>query len=108
MHVSFHCRRTVKDRMTGQNVVLSDADIDLISRLQKGQNPDPTMEMYPKFEDLYSHEVMIHPLRATPEAKRSFIPSLHEKRLVGRMVHLIKSGIYAKCWKPKPKDEGPR
>ncbi|XP_022668446.1 ribosome biogenesis protein bop1-A-like [Varroa destructor] len=100
--------RTVKDRMTGQNVVLSDADIDLISRLQKGQNPDPTMEMYPKFEDLYSHEVMIHPLRATPEAKRSFIPSLHEKRLVGRMVHLIKSGIYAKCWKPKPKDEGPR
>lgn len=94
--------------MTGQNVVLSDADMDLISRLEKGQTPDANMELYPKFEDLYSHEVMIHPLRATPEAKRSFIPSIHEKRLVGRMVHLIKSGVYAKCWKPKEKEDGPR
>ena len=99
--------RTVKDRMTGQNVVLSDADMDLISRLEKGKIPDPNMDPYPKFEDLYSHEVMIHPLTARPESKKSFIPSLHEKALVGRMVHLIKSGVYAKCWKPK-KEDGPR
>ena len=38
--------RTIKDPQTGQNVVLSEADIDLITRIQKGKIPDATFDEY--------------------------------------------------------------
>lgn len=40
------CRRTVKDKSTGQDVVLTDEDVDLIQRLQKGQFPSSTTDPY--------------------------------------------------------------
>ena len=48
--------------------------------------------------------MMETPLRDIPESKKSFLPSLHEKAKVGKMVHAIKMG-----WmKPRPakKTEG--
>lgn len=38
--------RTVKDPQTGQDVVLSEADIDLITRIQKQKVPDVTFDEY--------------------------------------------------------------
>lgn len=40
-------RRTVVDPQTGQDVVLSDKDIDLIQRMLAHKNPDPNYEEYP-------------------------------------------------------------
>jgi len=39
-------RRTVKDKQTGQNVVLSDKDVEFIERIQSGHIPDPNHEEY--------------------------------------------------------------
>lgn len=38
--------RTIKDPQTGQDVVLSEADIDLITRIQKRKIPDVTFDEY--------------------------------------------------------------
>ncbi|XP_064466486.1 ribosome biogenesis protein bop1-like [Ornithodoros turicata] len=84
--------RTVKDKSTGQQVVLTDEDVDLIQRLQHGRFPNPKIDVYEKFEDIYSHEKMIHPVTNQPEHKRSFIPSKIESQMVSRMVHAIKMG----------------
>lgn len=39
-------RRTVKDSQTGQNVVLSDKDVDFVKRLQSGKIPDANFETF--------------------------------------------------------------
>lgn len=84
--------RTVKDKSTGQNVVLSDEDVDLIQRLQQGRYPSGSYDPYEPFEDIFSHETMIHPVTSHPPQKRSFVPSKIEKQMVSRMVHAIKMG----------------
>ncbi|KAL3195337.1 hypothetical protein MRX96_015810 [Rhipicephalus microplus] len=84
--------RTVKDKSTGQNVVLSDEDVDLIQRLQQGRYPSGSYDPYEPFEDIFSHETMIHPVTSHPPQKRSFVPSRIEKQMVSRMVHAIKMG----------------
>ena len=38
--------RTVKDSQTGQDVVLSDADVTLIERMQSGKIPDADFDEY--------------------------------------------------------------
>jgi BOP1NT (NUC169) domain. len=40
----FCYRRTVRDPQTGQDVVLSDADVDIIQRLQAQKIPDANFE----------------------------------------------------------------
>lgn len=51
-----------------------------------GYNP------YEPFLEIYSSQKEIHPISNRPEDKRSFIPSIDERRMVGRMVHAIKMG----------------
>lgn len=70
----FH-RRTVLDKQTGQDVRLSDKDVDVVKRLMSNRVPDAEHNMYEPFPDLFSHEVMQMPLSGRPEHKRSFIPS---------------------------------
>lgn len=82
--------RTIKDRMTGENVVLTDADADLIKRLKAGHYPDPNFNPYADFIDFFTYEKMIHPVTNRPETKASFIPSLAEKRKVSQLVSRIK------------------
>lgn len=95
--------RTVKDKSTGQDVILTDEDVDLIQRLQKGRFPSSSMDPYEPFEDIFSHETMIHPVTNHPAQKRSFVPSRIEKAMVSKMVHAIKMG-----WlKPRVKKHDP-
>ncbi|XP_028819182.1 ribosome biogenesis protein bop1 isoform X1 [Denticeps clupeoides] len=97
--------RTVRDKMTGADVRLSDEQVDLVHRLQRGQFGDINFKEYEPYIDFFSSETMIHPVTNRPQDKRSFIPSLIEKQKVGKLVHAIKMG-----WiKPrKPRDTTPQ
>ncbi|XP_036372187.1 ribosome biogenesis protein bop1 [Megalops cyprinoides] len=97
--------RTVHDKMTGTDIRLSDEQVDLVHRLQRGQFGDVNFNEYEPSLDFFSGEVMIHPVTNRPQDKRSFIPSLIEKEKVSKLVHAIKMG-----WiKPrKPKDTAPQ
>ncbi|KAF5908052.1 ribosome biogenesis protein BOP1, partial [Clarias magur] len=97
--------RTVQDKMTGADVRLSDEQVDLVHRLQRGKFGDVNFNEYEPAVDFFSNEVMIHPVTNRPEDKRSFIPSLIEKEKVSKLVHAIKMG-----WiKPRrPKDTTPQ
>ncbi|NWI20106.1 BOP1 protein, partial [Crypturellus soui] len=96
--------RTVQDKMTGADIKLTDEQVALVQRLQKGQFGDARFDPYEPAVDFFSHEVMIHPVTNRPADKRSFIPSLIEKEKVSKLVHAIKMG-----WiKPrKPKEDTP-
>ncbi|XP_022342098.2 ribosome biogenesis protein bop1-A-like [Crassostrea virginica] len=84
--------RTVTNKMTGQNVVLSKEDLSLIQNLQGSKHPDSSTENYEPWIDFFTHEKMIHPVTNHPQHKRSFIPSKWEKLKVGQMVHALKMG----------------
>uniref|UniRef100_G3UGV3 Ribosome biogenesis protein BOP1 n=1 Tax=Loxodonta africana TaxID=9785 RepID=G3UGV3_LOXAF len=83
--------RTVQDRATGREVQLTDEQVALVRRLQRGQFGDVSFDPYEPAVD-FSADLMIHPVTNRPADKRSFIPSLVEKEKVSRMVHAIKMG----------------
>ncbi|KAG7203143.1 hypothetical protein KM043_010263 [Ampulex compressa] len=84
--------RTIKDPQTGQDVILSEADIDLITRIQKQKIPDAQFDEYAPWVEWFTSEVMKTPLRKFPEHKRSFLPSKPEARKVSKIVHALKMG----------------
>ncbi|XP_076661307.1 ribosome biogenesis protein BOP1 homolog [Halictus rubicundus] len=84
--------RTIKDAQTGQDVVLSEADIDLITRIQKQKIPDVTFDEYAPWVEWFTSEVMKMPVRKFPEHKRSFLPSKPEAKKVSKLVHALKMG----------------
>ena len=83
---------TVRDPTTGQDVVLSDKDVETIKRLRGAKVPDADYSFYEDWVDFYSSQTMDVPLRDVPAHKRSFLPSMDEKRKVSKMVHAIKMG----------------
>ncbi|XP_031785359.1 ribosome biogenesis protein BOP1 homolog [Nasonia vitripennis] len=84
--------RTIKDYQTGQDVVLSEADIELITRIQKQRIPDANFEEYAPWVEWFTSEVEKMPLRKFPEHKRSFLPSKTEAKKVSKLVHALKMG----------------
>lgn len=84
--------RTVKDPQTGQDVVLSDDDIQLIKKIMKQRNPDQNFNEYAPWIDWFTSEVEKMPIRNIPDSKKSFLPSKTEKKQVGRLVHSLKMG----------------
>ncbi|XP_030597794.1 ribosome biogenesis protein bop1 [Archocentrus centrarchus] len=84
--------RTVHDKQTGSDIVLSEDQVELVNRLQRGQFGDVNFNEYQPTVEFFSSDVMIHPVTNRPADKRSFIPSLTEKEKVSRMVHAIKMG----------------
>ena len=83
--------RTVTDQQTGQKIVLTDEDIDLIKRLTKRKYGNKDVEEY-ETAPVFTQDEMKTPLSGRPEHKRSFIPSKWEKLQVGKYVHAIKMG----------------
>ncbi|XP_077254884.1 ribosome biogenesis protein BOP1 homolog [Temnothorax americanus] len=103
--------RTIKDPQTGQDVVLSEADIDLIVRIQKQKVPDTQFDEYAPWVDWFTSEVMKTPLRKFPEHKRSFLPSKNEARKVSKLVHALKMGWIkstTEMQKEREKNQGPQ
>ncbi|XP_075996268.1 ribosome biogenesis protein bop1 isoform X3 [Genypterus blacodes] len=84
--------RTVHDKQTGSDIKLSDDQVELVNRLQRGQFGDVNFNEHQPSVDFFSNEVMIHPVTNRPADKRSFIPSLIEKEKVSKLVHAIKMG----------------
>ncbi|XP_012272318.1 ribosome biogenesis protein BOP1 homolog [Orussus abietinus] len=84
--------RTIKDPQTGQDVILSEADIELITRIQKQKIPDVQFDEYAPWVEWFTSEVMKMPLRKFPEHKRSFVPSKPEAKKVSKLVHALKMG----------------
>ncbi|XP_030387597.1 ribosome biogenesis protein BOP1 homolog [Scaptodrosophila lebanonensis] len=84
--------RTVKDPQTGQEVLLTDADIALIKRVNSARIPNPEHNEYEPWIDWFTSEVEKMPIKNVPDHKRSFLPSVSEKKKVSRMVHALKMG----------------
>ncbi|CAH0548634.1 unnamed protein product [Brassicogethes aeneus] len=84
--------RTVKDPQTGQNVVLSDEDIQLIRRIRGQKIPDVNFEEYAPWIEWFTSKVEQMPIRKFPEHKRSFLPSKSEAQKVSKLVHALKMG----------------
>ncbi|XP_068423105.1 ribosome biogenesis protein bop1 [Clinocottus analis] len=84
--------RTVHDKQTGSDIVLSDEQVALVNRLQRGQFGDVDFNEYQPQVEFFSQDVMLHPVTNRPADKRSFIPSLIEKQKVSKLVHAIKMG----------------
>lgn len=84
--------KTVEDKQTGGDVVLSEQQVALVKRLQKGQFGDVRFNEFEPSVDFFSSDIMIHPVTNRPADKRSFIPSLLEKEKVSKLVHAIKMG----------------
>lgn len=86
--------RTILDPMTGQSVILSDRDLEIVTRMSAGKGVlgDREDDVYQPFEDIFSKDVLDMPVTAHPPQKRSFIPSLLDRRRVGRITHAMKMG----------------
>ncbi|XP_072744328.1 ribosome biogenesis protein BOP1 homolog [Anoplolepis gracilipes] len=103
--------RTIKDPQTGQNIILSEPDIDLIVRIQKQKIPDIQFDEYAPWVEWFTSEVMKTPLRKFPEHKRSFLPSKIEAKKVSKLVHALKMGWMkstVEMQKNREKDQGPQ
>ncbi|XP_052750374.1 ribosome biogenesis protein BOP1 homolog [Galleria mellonella] len=84
--------RTVRDPRTGQDVVLSAADLRLLQRLRASMLPDAAHDDYQPWVEWFSREVLATPLRAFPEPKSSFLPSRSEQQQISKIVHALKMG----------------
>lgn len=76
--------RTIVDPKTGQSVVLSDRDLEIVTRMSSGKGVlgDKEGDIYQPWEDFFSSSVLQMPVTAHPPQKRSFIPSLLDRRRV--------------------------
>jgi len=95
--------RTVRDKLTGQNVRMSDKDIELIKNIQKGKYPGTGSGNYNAYEpwiDFFTHEKSDMPVTSHPPHKRSFLPSRHEAEKISYYVHAIKMG-----WIKRPSEK---
>eukprot|EP00911_Craspedida_sp_UC1_P000153 UC1_evm1s122 len=99
--------RTVFDPVTQQDVQLSDQDLAIIRRIQKGELPeassDPHINDVPFFTGV---DKMIHPLSAAPEPKSRFVPSKWEHKKIMKIVRAIRKG-WIKIDQKEEDKEGP-
>lgn len=95
--------RTVFDKQTGQDVRLSDGDLDIVKRLMSHRIPDGSYDMYAPWIDHFTHEVMDMPLSGRTDSKQSFIPSKSEAAWVARRAEQIRRGLITYTHKKQEK-----
>lgn len=84
----------IRDPVTGQNVILSESDIMMIKGLSSSRgflSTRPTDDDN-DIKDWFSRDVMETPLTAHPPQKKSFIPSIPDRKRVSRIINAIKMG----------------
>uniref|UniRef100_A0A915PT60 BOP1 N-terminal domain-containing protein n=1 Tax=Setaria digitata TaxID=48799 RepID=A0A915PT60_9BILA len=74
--------RKVYDRQSGAFISLTDDQVEKLNALNASKYPSVGYNPYQPFLDIFSSQKEIHPMSNRPDSKHSFIPSLHEKRLV--------------------------
>ncbi|KAI1730763.1 BOP1NT domain-containing protein [Ditylenchus destructor] len=96
--------KRVYDRQAGADAVLSEEQVQQLEAVVENRYTKIGYNPYEPFVDIFSWKKEIHPISNQPEHKRSFIPSLDERKKVSRMVYAIKMG-----WtKKQQKEEEPK
>ena len=98
---------TVHDPSTGQDVVLPKSVVETIKRLRSGKLPDSNYDLFSEWSTWFSDDVLETPVRDLPESKKSFLPSISEKKAVSKMVHAIKMGWMKPTTKVKEDPDDP-
>ncbi|QRV91242.1 ribosome biogenesis protein ERB1 [Ceratobasidium sp. AG-Ba] len=97
------------DKSTMQDTQLTAEELDIIRRLQQGENPDGNYDPYEPTVEWFTgkgkEEIM--PLSARPEPKRRFVPSKWEKQKVMKIVRAIRAGRIIPR-KPTTSESAPR
>lgn len=77
------------DQEVGEDVVLTDKQVEKIVSIARGRYPVD----YDPFEPLAPPPpTEVDPISDLPKGKRSLLPSADERRMVSKMVHAIKMG----------------
>ncbi|KAI8997846.1 NUC169 domain-containing protein [Pilobolus umbonatus] len=97
--------RTVKSEVEGKDFVLSDKELDIIQRLQRGIIPDSTYDPYEPTVEWFTSKTEVMPLSGRPEPKSRFVPSKWEAKKIMKIVRAIRLG---RIVPRKPKDDKPR
>lgn len=80
------------DKNTGKGLELSAEELEIIKRIQRGENPDDSFNPFEDQVEWFSSKKEIMPLTAVPEPKRRFIPSKHEAKRIMKIVRAIRQG----------------
>ncbi|KAA6404006.1 MAG: hypothetical protein EZS28_000474, partial [Streblomastix strix] len=91
-------RRTVHDDETGEDIVLTNEEIELLMRISNGAfaTEQSDREFYPIFD--YDS---IHPVSNRPTPKSSFLPSKLDSRIIVRLVRRLNKGTIGQPIKKK-------
>ena len=111
---------TVPSKNMQTDVKLTDDELQLIRRLEKGQIPDDAYDPYEDQVEFFTGKgkELVMPISGAPEPKRRFLPSKWEHEKIMKIVRAIRAGrIVPNKPKPPPKpqfyaiwsnnDEGP-
>lgn len=80
------------DKNTGTSLNLTEEELELISKIQKNEQTDESINPYEPLIDWFTKDPEIMPLTAIPEPKRRFVPSKHEAKRVMKIVRAIREG----------------
>ncbi|KAF8845654.1 BOP1NT-domain-containing protein [Paxillus ammoniavirescens] len=97
------------DKNTQMDKPLSPGELDIIRRLQLGENPDAGYDPYEPTVEWFTGEGKeeVMPLSGAPEPKRRWLPSKWEKQKIMKIVRAIRLGRIVGS-KPKTAGDGPR
>ncbi|KAJ3286890.1 Ribosome biogenesis protein 1 [Rhizoclosmatium sp. JEL0117] len=84
--------RSVLNKLEGENIVLSDNDLEMIQRIQKKMIPDKDYDPYEPTVEWFTSKTEVMPLSAAPEPKGRFIPSKSEQGQIMKIVRAIRKG----------------
>ena len=80
------------DKTSGQDVKLTDEELDIIQRLERAQIPVEAYDPYEPATDWFTQHQQTTPLTARPEPKRRFVPSKWEHKKIMKIVRAIRQG----------------
>ena len=75
-------RTSVPDKLLQQNTALTDAELDIIRRLQNAENPDENYDPYAPTVEWYTSKEEVMPLSGRAEPKARFVASKWEHKKV--------------------------
>ncbi|KAJ1971774.1 Ribosome biogenesis protein erb1, partial [Dimargaris verticillata] len=79
-------------QLAQQDMKLSDYELEIIKRLQRGYFPDATYDPYEPTVEYFTSQVLEQPLPAPTEPKRRFLPSKWEHQRIAKIVQSIRAG----------------
>ncbi|OLL23371.1 Ribosome biogenesis protein ERB1 [Neolecta irregularis DAH-3] len=80
------------DEYTGQDLVLTKEELDVVRRVIQGGITDEQYDPYQDQVEYFSGVLEQMPLSSAPEPKRRFIPSKYEAKMVMKIVRAIREG----------------